>query len=298
MQVWRLAPFAIIQMILHAMRAPRMTLIEKLNIALRASLGVTLADLFWYAFLAGAAWLLFYILFPRFFRRRRLATVDPSRQQVVREILHSLRSLAIFGLVAVAIVVAAIEGWTRIYVDDPRYGWKWFVASIALMIFIHDAYFYWTHRLMHHPRLFRRMHHTHHLSTSPTPWAAYAFSPSEAFVQAGIGPLILFTIPAHPAAFGLFMVWQIAFNVLGHCGHELFPRWFLKSPAGVVLNTTTHHDLHHEKFRANFGLYFNWWDRLMGTNHPEYEARFDRVHGDARPEIAANPDGSPQRQAC
>jgi lathosterol oxidase len=61
----------------------------------------------------------------------------------------------------------------------------------------------------------------------------------------------------------------------------LFPRGFLKSRAGRVLNTTTHHHLHHERHRANFGLYFNWWDRMMGTNHAEYEARFDNVHSRA-----------------
>ncbi len=41
-----------------------------------------------------------------------------------------------------------------------------------------------------------------------------------------------------------------------------------------MLNSVTHHALHHEKFRANFGLYFNVWDRLMGTNHRDYEHRF------------------------
>jgi Delta7-sterol 5-desaturase len=147
------------------------------------------------------------------------------------------------------------------------------------MIVVHDAYFYWTHRLMHHGRLYRAFHRTHHLSMSPTPWAAYAFSPAEALVQAGIGPLIVFTMPVHPAAFGLFMVWQIAFNVFGHCGYEIFPRWFLGSRAGTLLNSVTHHALHHEKFQANFGLYFNVWDRLMGTNHPEYERRFELATG-------------------
>ena len=67
------------------------------------------------------------------------------------------------------------------------------------------------------------MHRTHHLSTSPSPWAAYAFSPLEAVVQAGIAPVILFTIPVHPLAFSIFMMWQITFNVMGHCGYEIFP---------------------------------------------------------------------------
>jgi Delta7-sterol 5-desaturase len=66
---------------------------------------------------------------------------------------------------------------------------------------------------------------------------------------------------------------------LGHCGYEIFPPWFLASPFGKFLNTPTHHALHHESFDANYGLYFNLWDRLMGTNHPEYASRFEQVSG-------------------
>jgi sterol desaturase/sphingolipid hydroxylase (fatty acid hydroxylase superfamily) len=193
--------------------------------------------------------------------------------------VYSLRSIMVFGIVTGTVVYAAYSGWTRLYIQIDDHGWVWFWLSIGVMIVLHDAYFYWTHRLMHHPRLYRAVHRTHHLSISPTPWAAYAFSPVEALVQAGIGPLIVFTIPVHPAAFGLFMVWQIAFNVFGHCGYEIFPRRFLGSRAGVFLNSVTHHGLHHEKFRANFGLYFNVWDRLMGTNHADYRRRFESATG-------------------
>ena len=56
---------------------------------------------------------------------------------------------------------------------------------------------------------------------------------------------------------------------------------------GKILNTTTNHAMHHEKMRGNYGLYFNVWDRLMGTNHAEYEERFDRAHGDMHAAAAA-----------
>ncbi len=35
--------------------------------------------------------------------------------------------------------------------------------------------------------------------------------------------------------------------------------------------------MHHQHIRMNYGLYFNFWDRLMGTNHPQYEARFTEL---------------------
>ena len=44
-----------------------------------------------------------------------------------------------------------------------------------------------------------------------------------------------------------------------------------------ILNTPTNHIMHHEKLRGNYGLYFNIWDRLMGTNHEDYEKRFHEV---------------------
>jgi Delta7-sterol 5-desaturase len=92
--------------------------------------------------------------------------------------------------------------------------------------------------------------------------------------------VIVFTVPVHPVCFTIFMIWQITFNVLGHCGYEMFPRWFVRSPLGRILNTSTHHAMHHETYRANFSLYFNVWDRLMGTNHARYDERFAQVAGD------------------
>lgn len=256
-----------------------MPLTDRLSIATRAVPRLSLADATWYAALAGATWVILYVFLRESWRHRKIVPRYPSRKQIGWEILFSLRSALVFGLVGGFVVFAGYSGWTRIYVRIDRYGWPWFVGSILIAIVVHDAYFYWTHRLMHHRRLFKRIHHVHHWSISPSPWAAYCFSTLEAVVQAGIGPLLLFTLPMHPTAFLAFMVWQISFNVMGHCGYEIYPRWFLRSPLGKFLNTPTHHALHHESFKANYGLYFNVWDRWMGTNDPEYASRFEQVSG-------------------
>jgi lathosterol oxidase len=255
-----------------------MTLAEKLRHALEAGWAYALANLAWYGVAAGVVWLGFYVLWRTSARRRKIVPRIPSYGQQGWELLHSLQSLLVFGAVAGVIAFAWMSGYpTKAYRRVDEYGWGWYVATLVIAIVVHDAYFYWTHRLLHLPVLFRRVHRVHHLSNNPTPWAAYSFSAGEAFVQAGIGPLLLYTIPMHYSAFVAFMAWQIAFNVVGHCGYEIFPRWFLKSWAGKFLNTPTHHAMHHEKVGANFGLYFNVWDRLLGTNHPDYESRFATV---------------------
>ena len=63
----------------------------------------------------------------------------------------------------------------------------------------------------------------------------------------------------------------------GHLGHEFLPpgfnrHWFFKWQTPV-----THHDLHHSKVNCNYGLYFNIWDRVMGTLHKNYDKTFDDV---------------------
>ena len=36
--------------------------------------------------------------------------------------------------------------------------------------------------------------------------------------------------------------------------------------------------MHHAGgFNHNFGFYFTYWDKLMGTEHPDYVATYDRV---------------------
>jgi Delta7-sterol 5-desaturase len=261
--------------------------------AVQAAGGVAVKDALWYGVAAGLLWLAFDVLFRRAMVHRKVIRRAAAWRQVGVEVARSLRSILVFAVVTGAVVFAALGGHTRLYRRVEDYGWAWFFASIVIAVVVHDAYFYWTHRLMHHPLLFRLVHRTHHLSTNPTPWAAYSFSITEAFVQAGIGPLLVFTVPMHGAAFLAFMTWQITFNVFGHCGYEIFPRWFLDTRLGKLLNTVTHHTLHHEKVRGNYGLYFNVWDRLMGTNQPDYAARFAEATAAPADELPAE-TASPQ----
>ncbi len=236
-----------------------------------------------YFLFAGVAWLLGYVLFARRWHHRKIVPRLPAGSEVRREIFYSAISVVIFGLVSAATIMAAKAGWTQLYWKPGDYGAAWFWGSIFCAVLLHDTWFYWTHRLMHHGKLFRYFHRTHHLSHNPSPWAAYAFDPAEAVVQAAIFPIAVTMIPMHPYAFVIFMFWQITFNIIGHTGYEFHPRWLMDSWLGRVVNTPTNHAQHHEKMRGNYGLYFNVWDRLMGTNHPDYESRFREVTTRPRP---------------
>ena len=212
---------------------------------------------------ASAAWLR-----PRSVRIRVLA-----EGQRLREFGRSMLTVVVFSLVGTTVLVAYHLGLSRLYFAPDQYGWAWLVASFFVLVVLHDAWFYWTHRLMHLRAAFRWTHSAHHQSLAPTPWAAYSFSPAEAFVQALYLPVVLLVVPAHQAVVFLWMVWMVLRNVMGHSGVELLPRTWVGGWWGNWLTTTLHHEMHHAYGRHNYGLYFVWWDRWCGTEHPDYRSR-------------------------
>jgi len=209
--------------------------------------------------------------------RRKLQVRDATTADVRREVAASLRSALVFSLLGTGLAVAAQQGWVTIYRGFDEAGAVYLVLSLALMLVAHDAYFYWTHRAMHHRRLFALFHRTHHLSRTPTMWAAYSFSVPEAIVQGAFAPLFAALVPVHALTLFVFVAVQIVRNVMGHCGTELHPAAFGPGRWLGWNNTTTYHDLHHETGRSNYSLYFRWWDQLMGTEHPDYRRKFEAI---------------------
>ena len=211
--------------------------------------------------------------------RGKLQASIPDLPQLAREIAYSVVAVLVFGLVIGVIAAWGIGPRTRLYHDVAQYGWLYFWASIPLMVLVHDAYFYWTHRLMHTRALFRAFHAVHHLSTNPTPWTAYAFHPLESAVQALGVVLVIFIMPSHPLALIVFQTISTAINVYGHLGYELYPRDWPRHWLGRWINTSVAHNFHHETARHNYGFYFLFWDRMMGTLEPAYETRYAQAFG-------------------
>ncbi len=251
---------------------------------------VWVVDFLRYFITASAAYLVFWGLLKNKLTHRIIQKKFPTSRKMWHEFKYSLSTVFIFALIGTGIVTAQQTGYTQIYTDISEYGVLYMLGSFVLMVLIHDTYFYFAHRLMHHPKIFRHVHLVHHRSTNPSPWAAYSFHPIEAVVEAGIFPLIVFTIPVHSLVLVSFLVFMITRNVLGHLGMEIFPKWFVKNKFFNWNTTTTHHDLHHKHFHTNYGLYFTWWDNFFGTTDKKYEEVFEEVTSrEPHKEIAFKP---------
>src|SRR2546428_477013 len=121
-----------------------------------------------YPLLAGIAFLAWYGKRAVQPRNRKLQDATPRAGQIRREIAYSVMAVLIFGVINGVIFGYGIAPHTQLYWNAAQYGWVYFWLSIPLMIVVHDAYFYRTHRLMHTPALLRTFHVVHHRSTHPT----------------------------------------------------------------------------------------------------------------------------------
>lgn len=236
-------------------------------------------DLLRYLLGAGVVWLAVNVVFARRLAGRRILDGAPRPGQVRRELAWSMSTVVIFAANGLVLYLLAAGGHVRIYDDVERFGWPWWWASLALIVVAHDAWFYWTHRLLHARRWFRAVHGRHHASVHPTPWAAYSFHPFEAAIQAAFLPLYVALVPTHAGVIGLFLVHMILRNAIGHSSHEVFP-WRRMPGSGLAwLTPVSHHHFHHAHNRGNYGLYFTWWDRWCGTEDPDYLAYGDEKFG-------------------
>lgn len=188
-------------------------------------------------------------------------------RQIRKEVAWSLASAAIYGVPAGLVAWGWQErGWTVIYDRVGDYPLWYLPLSLLAYLFAHDTWFYWTHRLMHRPKLFRTMHAVHHASRPPTAWAAMSFHPWEALTGALVIPALVFVIPVHIAVLGTVLAIMTLMGVTNHMGWEMFPRRLVHSPVGAWVITASHHQRHHDEYRCNYGLYFRFWDRLCGTD--------------------------------
>lgn len=239
-----------------------------------AALTILETDFLRYALGAGGVFLVVNVLLARALQSRKIRAEAPPPGQLLREISYSMRTILIFAGIGFSIWLCMQFGLANIYDNPAARGWPYFWLSVVLLIVLHDAWFYWTHRLIHHRRLFRRLHRVHHKSGNPSPFTAYSFDTGEAVINALYLLIIVLLIPVSELAIVVWAVHMILRNAIGHCGYELFPATSAGRPLFDWMTTVTHHDLHHAQARWNYGLYFTWWDRLMGTEHPNYAARF------------------------
>lgn len=230
---------------------------------------VTLVQFFRYWIFAGGAYLIFCRFGLPFVERFRIQDSKFSSKQLLHEIRNSVLSLFIIGFVVSLVVLPELKPFTKIYLLASEWPTWWLYGSLLALILINDTYFYWMHRALHHKTIYKLAHHTHHVSTNPTPLASYSFHPIEAVLEAiWILPVVFF-IPIHLNILIAYSTVSFFNNLRGHLSVDFFPRRLKNEFPFNLINSPTHHSHHHKYFNANYGLYFLFWDRICATERQE-----------------------------
>jgi sterol desaturase/sphingolipid hydroxylase (fatty acid hydroxylase superfamily) len=109
-----------------------------------------------YFYIAGFAFLIGYVLLRKLMRNQKIQQRFPQAKDYIREIVYSVITMLFFAFFPLFLIKKPeIEPYTTHYTKIEEYGWFYFFAAFPLMFIIHDTYFYWSHRVMHHPKVLR-----------------------------------------------------------------------------------------------------------------------------------------------
>jgi methylsterol monooxygenase len=136
------------------------------------------------------------------------------------------------------------------------------VRDVLLSFLFTDTSFYWAHRALHHPLLYKRFHKKHHEWKKSAGINTEYAHPLEHMsnVLTTIGGSFL--LGSHILVMWAYLAFRLVETVDAHSGFEL--------PASPFTNEwmcgSRMHDFHHSKNVGCYGTYTIFWDWLCGTD--------------------------------
>lgn len=144
------------------------------------------------------------------------------------------------------------------FADSP----VWFVLMIFLTPLWISFHFYWIHRWLHWPPLYRLAHAVHHRNVNVGPWSGLSMHPLEHLMFFS-SVLIHWLVAAHPIHILFHMQHQALTAATSHTGFEGL---LVKDKNRLALGTF-HHQMHHRYFECNYGNLEVPWDKWFGSFH-------------------------------
>ena len=148
----------------------------------------------------------------------------------------------------------------------------WFCVLFVLLPIWSAFHFYWIHRFLHIPILYKYVHSLHHRNVNVGPWSGLSMHPIEHFLY--ISSLCLhWVLLSHPLHVIFHVLYLGPGAAMTHCGYESL---LVKDKKRLELGTF-YHQLHHRYYECNYGNQEMPWDRWFGTFHDGSETFTKRV---------------------
>ena len=204
------------------------------------------------------------------YKLARTAAQEPSPELVAA----TLRKEAFAHFVTAPIIMIFIAGpffrWSNPAAADvdalPSFSKLW--PTIVTCHAINDVWFYFGHRLLHSPVLYKAIHKRHHSYVGTRSFAAeYAHEVEDVFTAYIPYLLGLFVTGAHFHTVNVWFMCRLCETYeahSGYCFHGSLPQ-----RCGLTFSRyAAHHDFHHTGNRGSFGNEFLDW--LCGTDDAWY----------------------------
>eukprot|EP00164_Ancoracysta_twista_P002067 GFYU01002723.1.p1 GENE.GFYU01002723.1~~GFYU01002723.1.p1 ORF type:complete len:148 (+),score=38.01 GFYU01002723.1:248-691(+) len=128
------------------------------------------------------------------------------------------------------------------------------VVHLVLQYAVYETFFYWNHRILHHPSLYDAYHKLHHKTYASVGISAIYMTWTD-FMLTQMMPIVsgAYLINS-PPVLGLLGTTVGSINAIHSHSAYKFP----------CMPTPESHDDHHSKYLVNFGT--GPWDTIMKTN--------------------------------
>ncbi len=183
------------------------------------------------------------------------------RSQLLDNMFWSLASgVTVWTLYEVVLIWSFANGYGFMiqWSENPI----WFAALFVLLPFWVAFSFYWIHRLLHWPPLYRLAHSVHHRNSNIGPWSGNSMHPVEHVLWLS-SVMIHLLIASHPVHVIYYQQIQILTAITSHTGFEGLA---VRGKSRLVLGEFFH-QLHHRYHECNYGSSETHWDQLFGTFH-------------------------------
>ena len=148
----------------------------------------------------------------------------------------------------------------------------WFIALFFLTPAWISFHFYWIHRWLHWPPLYKAAHALHHRNTNVGPWSGLSMHPVEHLLFFS-SVLIHWVVAAHPIHILFHMQHQALTAATSHTGFEGL---LVKDKNRLALGTF-HHQMHHRYFECNYGNLEVPLDKWFGSFHDGTEESHQKM---------------------
>ena len=136
----------------------------------------------------------------------------------------------------------------------------WFVLALIVLPIWSAFHFYWVHRLLHVPFIYKHVHALHHRNVNIGPWSGNSMHPIEHLLYFTT-LCIHWVVASHPIHLIFHVIYQGPGASMSHTGYEDL---LIKDKRRLALGTF-YHQLHHRYYECNYGNQEMPWDRWFGT---------------------------------